>query len=151
MGFGDVVTGGPVRRSYRTLLGNRSFSIQTYSEETVAAEKIEAVVSLGVIHSRHKDLFDLFELLVVAEPPDDRIVDAAINTFLNRHTTLPEHPESLSDHHWTSVSLAAEWNRFLRRIDTTSPELDVLRRDLVPRLRRTYDAVRAHIVQLSDE
>jgi hypothetical protein len=28
MGFGDVITGGPVRRYYRTILGNRSFSIQ---------------------------------------------------------------------------------------------------------------------------
>ena len=29
MGFGDIVTGGPVSRPYRTILGNRSFSIQT--------------------------------------------------------------------------------------------------------------------------
>jgi hypothetical protein len=39
MGFGDVITGCPVNRAYRTLLENRSFSIQTYSDETVAARE----------------------------------------------------------------------------------------------------------------
>ena len=121
-----------MRRSYRTILGNRSFSIQTYSDETVAAEKIEAVGSLGVINSRYKDPFDLFELLVIAELPEDKIVNAAINTFRNRRSSLPEYPESLSDYHWMSAALANEWSRFLRRIETTSPEFDVLRRDLLP-------------------
>ena len=38
MGFGDIITGGPVQRPFRTLLVNRNFSIRTYSEATVAAE-----------------------------------------------------------------------------------------------------------------
>lgn len=151
MGFGDVITGGPVRRSYRTILGNRSFSIRTYSEETVAAEKIEAVISLGIINSRYKDLYDLFELLIVAELAEDRIVDAVSNTFQNRRTSLPDHPESLSDTRWTSPSLATEWNRFLRRIDETAPEIDVLRSDLLPRLRSIYARVRVRITGHSDE
>jgi hypothetical protein len=151
MGFGDVITGGPVLRSYRTILGNRSFSIRTYSDETVAAEKIEAVVSLGVINSRHKDLYDLFELLVVAKLAEDRIVDAAVNTFRNRQTSLPDHPESLSDIRWTSASLATEWNRFLRRIDATGPEFEMLRNELLPRLREIYARVRRRIKEYSDE
>ena len=64
MGFGDIITGGPIERPYRTLLGNRSFCIRTYPDATLAAEKMDAVVSLGVINSRYKDLFDLFALLV---------------------------------------------------------------------------------------
>lgn len=150
MGFGDVITAGPVRRSYRTILGNRSFSIQTYSDETVAAEKIEAVVSLGVINSRYKDLYDLFELLVVEKLAEDRIVDAAINTFRNRQTSLPEIPESLSDIRWTSASLATEWDRFLRRIDATEPEFELLRKDLLPLLRHIYARVRQKITGPSD-
>lgn len=51
MGFGDVITGGPVRRPNRTLLDDRTFSIQTYSDETVAAEKIEAFISVGIGNS----------------------------------------------------------------------------------------------------
>ncbi|MDF1568613.1 MAG: nucleotidyl transferase AbiEii/AbiGii toxin family protein [Spirochaetaceae bacterium] len=52
MGVGDVITGGPVIRTYRTLLGSRSFSIWTYTNETIVAEKLEAVVSLGTVNSR---------------------------------------------------------------------------------------------------
>lgn len=32
MGFGDIITGGPIERPYRTLLGNRRFSILTYPD-----------------------------------------------------------------------------------------------------------------------
>jgi hypothetical protein len=147
MGFGDIITGGPVRRSYRTILGNRSFSIQMYSDETVAAEKIEALASLGVINSRYKDLLDLFELLVVAELPERRVVEATINTFMNRKTSVSSHPEVLSDYHWLSEQFSKGWKNFLRRIEMTSPDLVELRSDLLPRLRRIYEAVRIQLAQ----
>ena len=99
MGFGDVITGGPVERPYRTLLGNRSFSIQTYSDETMVAEKIDAVVSLGIINSRYKDLYDLFTLLVDTGVPEGAVIEATSNTFLRRKTSLPAEPESLSPRH----------------------------------------------------
>lgn len=149
MGFGDVVTGGPVLQSYRTILENRSFSMLMYSDATVAAEKLEAVVSLGVINSRYKDLFDLFELLLVIEAPEDKIVEASIHTFRNRRTSLPEFPESLSDHYWTSTSFSTEWHRFLQRMEANSPDLEVMRKALLPRLRRIYAKARKNIVQRS--
>lgn len=147
MGFGDFITGGPVQRPYRTLLGNRSFSIQTYSDETVAAEKIEAVVSLGIINSRYKDLYDLFTLLVEANVSEGAVIEATSNTFSRRQTSVPEKPESLSPLHWDSPTFDAEWSRFLRRIGADSPELPVLREELLPRLVRIYSAVRARILE----
>ena len=143
MGFGDVITGGPVERVYRTLLGNRSFSIQTYSDESVAAEKIEALVSLGIINSRYKDLYDLFTLLVDTAVSEGAVIEATSNTFARRRTALPEKPESLSPQHWESAAFSADWSRFLRRIDADSPELSLLRKELLPRLLRIYSAVRA--------
>ena len=148
MGFGDVITGGPLRRPYRTMLNDRAFSIQTYSDETVAAEKIEAFISLGIGNSRYKDIYDLFELLVVAKVSEAKVVDAAVNTFGRRQTDLPEKPENLADHHWTSGLLATEWSRFLKRIGATSPELNEIQTELLPRLRHIYDLVRARIVDL---
>lgn len=149
MGFGDVITDGPVLRPYRTILENRSFSMLMYSDETVAAEKLEAFVSLGVINSRYKDLYDLFELLVVIEIPENKIVEASIRTFRNRRTSLPEFPESLSDHYWTSTSLSTEWHRFLHRIEASSPDLDVMRKTLLPRLRLIYEKTRKEILKRS--
>ncbi len=142
MGFGDVITGGPVERSYRTLLGNRSFAIRTYSDETVAAEKLEAVVSLGMVNSRYKDLYDLYSLLIEGDLPDDLVVQATKNTFEHRETLMPENPESLSISHWSSDGFALEWSRFLKRIGTDSPSIYDLQEDLLPRLRGIYTNVR---------
>ena len=151
MGFGDVVVGGPVLQSYRTLLENRSFSILMYSDATVAAEKLEAVISLGIINSRYKDLFDLFELLVVIKIPTNKIVEASIHTFRNRMTSLPEFPESLSDHYWASTLFSTEWYRFLHRIEASSPDLNVMRNTLLPRLRLIYEKTRREILKHSKD
>lgn len=142
MGFGDVITGGPVERSYRTLLGNRSFTIRTYSDETVAAEKLEAVVSLGMVNSRYKDLYDLYSLLIQGELPDVLVVQATKNTFKHRGTSIPDNPESLSTGHWASDGFAIEWSRFLTRIGANSPTISDLQENLLPRLRRIYADVR---------
>jgi hypothetical protein len=146
MGFGDVVTGGPVERPYRTLLGNRSFSILTYSDETMAAEKIDAIVSLGIVNSRYKDLYDLFTLLVNTGISEGAVIEATSNTFSQRQTSLPEKPESLSPRHWDSTAFNAEWSRFLKRIDADSPELSLLQEELLPRLLYIYSAARTRVL-----
>lgn len=143
MGFGDVITGGPVERPYRTLLGNRSFSILTYTDETVAAEKFEAVVSLGIINSRYKDLFDLYSLLVDGDLKDEVVVEATRNTFLQRQTSVPENPEGLSSGHWQSNQFIVEWSRFLKRIGAEHPTISNLQEGLLPRLRNIYIQVRS--------
>lgn len=143
MGFGDVITGGPVNRPYRTLLGNRSFSIQTYSDETVAAEKLEALVSRGTVNSRFKDLYDLYELLIVAELNDESVIMAACNTFNNRNTALPELPESLTELYWSSTSFEANWNRYLGRIEASRPDHVQLIKVLLPKIQSIYKSIRA--------
>lgn len=150
MGFDDYITGGPVKRPYRTLLANRSFSIQTYPDETVAAEKIEALISLGIINSRYKDLYDLFTLLVNAGISEDEVIQATANTVTQRQTALPEKPESLSPHHWDSADFDTEWSRFLKRIGADTPHLSDVQDELLPRLVRIYGAVRSRILGQQD-
>jgi hypothetical protein len=145
MGFGDVITGGPVSRPYRTLLGNRSFSIRTYSDETIAAEKLDALISLGTVNSRYKDLYDLYEILIKSELPDDKVVAAACNTFRNRNTALPELPESLSEAYWSSDSFNTDWNRYLKRIEASEPTQDTLTAILLPRLQTIYISIRTRL------
>ena len=114
----------------------------------MAAEKIEAFISLGITNSRYKDVYDLFELLVVAELPEGEVIDATVDTFRRRQTGLPEKPECLADHHWSSGLLATEWSRLLKRIEAASPELSEMQTELLPRLRHIYDLVRERIVEL---
>jgi hypothetical protein len=145
MGFGDIVTGGPVIRLYRTILGNRSFSIQTYSDETVAAEKLEAFISIGTVTSRFKDLYDLYELLINLNLPENKIIEAAVNTFRNRSTALTELPESLTDSYWNSQDFESNWKRYLKRIEATSPDLNTLRASLLEPLGTIYQAIRSRL------
>ena len=147
MGFGDFITGGPVQRPYRTLLTNRNFSIRTYSEETVVAEKFEAVISLGIINSRYKDLYDLFALLVTAKVSEENVIEASVNTFGQRRTALSEHPESLSTQRWDSAEFKSEWSQYLKRIEADFPRHPSLIKELLPRLVRIYSAVRARLLR----
>ena len=62
IGFGDIITPPPTLQVYPTLLDFPPPEILTYSRETVVAEKLEAMLSLGVINSRIKDFFDIREL-----------------------------------------------------------------------------------------
>lgn len=145
MGFGDVITEGPVSRPYRTLLGNRSFQILTYTESTVAAEKLDAIVALGVINSRYKDLYDLYGLLVEGELAEADVVDAAVNTFRTRGTALPDSPAGLSEERWASTSIESDWMNYLARIGVREPTLAELTNELLPQLRRIYESARDHV------
>ena len=145
MGFGDVITGGPIRLEYRALLGNRTFSIDAYSMETVIAEKLDALVSIGIKNSRIRDLYDLHTLLVDETSNAAPATAAAANTFRHRQTDLPVSPGALSDDHWSSESLAIYWINFLKRIGRDSPTLIDLRSRLLPKLRDIYATARTTV------
>lgn len=56
VGYGDVVTPGPEEVLYPTLLdGLPAPRLRVYSRETVIAEKLEAIATLGMADSRMKD------------------------------------------------------------------------------------------------
>ena len=63
VGFGDVVVPGPEDAHYPIILtGMPEPQIRVYPRYTVVAEKLEALVSLGMLNSRMKDFFDLWVL-----------------------------------------------------------------------------------------
>ena len=65
VGFGDVITPAAVEIDYPSLLDMPSARLKAYNRETVIAEKLEAIVSLGLRNSRMKDYYDL--LMMSAE------------------------------------------------------------------------------------
>ena len=63
MGYGDAVTPGPEAVEYPVMLdGFPVPKLRAYPRYTVVAEKLEALISLGVANSRMKDYFDLWVL-----------------------------------------------------------------------------------------
>ena len=72
IGYGDVVTPAAEFMKFRPILDDNPVAVmKAYPRETVIAEKLEAIVSLGMANSRMKDFFDLHVL--VAEVANDRV------------------------------------------------------------------------------
>jgi len=59
VGFGDAVTPPPVVTAFPVLLESPPPRLKVYPRETVVAEKLEAMVQLGIANTRMKDFFDL--------------------------------------------------------------------------------------------
>jgi hypothetical protein len=59
VGFGDTVTPAPSETDYPALLEFPGPRLLAYPKETVVAEKLEALVKLGIANTRMKDFYDL--------------------------------------------------------------------------------------------
>ncbi len=87
LGIGDPVTPGPTKATTATLLSNEELSWSVYPVETMIAEKLHALISLGAANSRSKDVYDLSIFLPKADP---KVLASALKkTFAFRSTELP--------------------------------------------------------------
>jgi hypothetical protein len=116
VGFGDVVTPGPVTEAYPTLLDQPAPRLRVYTPESVIAEKFEAMVSLGMANSRMKDFYDVCFLLQQFEV-DDAVLAAAIRTtFDRRRTALPKsEPVAFTQEFAGDPDKKRQWAGFLQR------------------------------------
>jgi predicted nucleotidyltransferase component of viral defense system len=125
VGYGDAVTPGPDEADYPTLLSDLPAPrLRVYPRATVAAEKLEAIVSLGMANSRMKDFFDI-RALAREGKIDPTILAAAIAaTFARRGTPLPtDTPLGLSDSFARDAGKLAQWKAFLGRNRLAAPAL----------------------------
>lgn len=123
IGFGDAVTPAEAEIQYPTLLPQQQAPrVLAYPREAVIAEKVEAMVSLGLTNSRMKDFFDV-RTLAWMYPFDGPPLMAAIRaTFGRRGTPLPvDEPVVLSREFLTDAGRAAQWRAFLRRGRLAAP------------------------------
>lgn len=126
VGYGDAVTPGPEEAIYPTLLDDLPPPrLRVYPRAAVLAEKLEAMVSLGMANSRMKDYFDL-RALAHEGALDIRELGRAINaTFERRHTALPEGvPIGLSDEFARDAAKQTQWKAFLGKNRLEAPALD---------------------------
>jgi predicted nucleotidyltransferase component of viral defense system len=116
VGFGDAITPPPVRQRYPTLLDHPPPNIFVYPREAVVAEKLEAMVSLGVTNSRMKDFYDV-HLLASSFPFQGGPLSRAIRaTFERRSTPLPGTlPLVLKRDFLSAPERQIQWRAFLRR------------------------------------
>jgi len=92
VGFGDAITPRAQTVTFPTLLGMEPPTLKAYPRETVVAEKLEAMVKLGLANSRMKDFYDLV-ILARTFPFSGSVLRNAITaTCTRRGTTIPPAP-----------------------------------------------------------
>ena len=128
VGYGDAVTPGPEEAVYPTLLDDLPAPrLRVYPRETVVAEKLEAIASLGMTSSRMKDYFDLRALAREGAVDPDVLVAAIAATFARRGTPLPaDLPLGLADEFARDRLKQSQWNAFLSKNRLEAPPLDVV-------------------------
>jgi predicted nucleotidyltransferase component of viral defense system len=117
VGYGDAVTPGPEEATYPTLLdGFPAPHLRVYPRATVVAEKLEAIVSIGMANTRLKDYYDLRALIREGQLEAAQLAQAIEATFRRRGTHMPEEqPVGLSDQFSEDVAKQAQWKAFLGR------------------------------------
>lgn len=138
VGFGDPVEPPPRIERYPTLLDHPEPRVLVYPREAVVAEKVEAIVSLGVTTSRMKDFYDVHRLAASFEFNGPSLVRAVRATFERRRTPLPaDEPVALTRKFLAAPERERQWSAFLRRSRLDGPAgggalADQLRRFLLP-------------------
>ena len=137
IGFGDIITPGPVEIEYPVLLDSPAPHLRAYPVETVVAEKFRAIVMLGIANSRLKDFYDLWLISRTFELEGVALSAAVQRTFERRQTLIPtDVPTGLTRLY--AEEWDTRWKASLKREhmsaapDDLGQVLDHLRRFLVP-------------------
>ncbi|MDP2007182.1 MAG: nucleotidyl transferase AbiEii/AbiGii toxin family protein [Rubrivivax sp.] len=149
VGFGDAVTPGPTDAVYPVLLDDLPAPrLRTYPVYTVVAEKLHAIVVLGMVNSRLKDYLDLVVIMEREALDEPTLALAIAATFQRRGTALPNAPPvGLSDEFALDPTRIALWQSLLKKNDIVHrPLVDVVK---VLRVALWPAVVQAGALQLS--
>jgi predicted nucleotidyltransferase component of viral defense system len=141
IGLGDVVTPAPRMAEMPSLLNDFPLAkVKVYPPETIIAEKLQALVKLGIANTRMKDFFDLYVLAQRLQFDEALLAKAVRRTFARRKTAVPAIPFALTAEFYESQQKAAEWRAFVTKSGVEAPEAftmvgDLLRRFLLPILK----------------
>ncbi|HEX6037289.1 nucleotidyl transferase AbiEii/AbiGii toxin family protein [Longimicrobium sp.] len=124
VGFGDAVTPGITEVTYPTLLDGAAPVLLAYPPETVVAEKLQAMVSLGLANTRMKDFYDLWIIARSFDFSGETLCGAISATFTRRETAIPGGtPVALSPEYFDDPARQRQWTAFLARTGLSAPDL----------------------------
>ena len=117
VGYGDAVTPGPEAVEYPVMLdGFPAPKLRVYPRYTVVAEKLEALISLGVANSRMKDYFDLWVLARHSDFEGEVLRQAIGATLSRRGTDIPTVvPFGLTEAFATDAQKQMQWQGSLKK------------------------------------
>ena len=114
IGFGDVVYPEPEESDLPTMLNSPAPRLLCYSRESSIAEKLEAMVKLGMLNSRMKDFYDIWLLSRQFDFDGTKLSEAIRLTFERRGTTLPAKIEAFTQPFIEAKQ--TQWATFWKRL-----------------------------------
>ena len=127
---GDVITPRAVEFKYKLMLEDRSISLMSYNIETLLAEKLQTILTRGVLNTRMRDFYDVHVLLITRNKDIDKniIKQAFFETCKNRQTeNLTENARKIYGSIADDDRLASLWSSYQQRY----PYVDDLSFDVV--------------------
>ena len=117
IGFGDAVTPAPESALYPVMFADMPAPLlRVYPRYTVVAEKLEAIISLGMANTRMKDFFDLYVILRDKQLDRTTLAQAVTATLNRRGTISPKNiPLGLSERFSIDAQKNNQWNAFVTR------------------------------------
>jgi hypothetical protein len=120
VGFGNAIVPGAEEREYRTILGDPPPRILAYPPESVIAEKLHAMVTLGERNSRFKDFYDIHAMAGAFTFERTTLAEAARATFERRATPLENVlPAALATPFYSDAARATQWRAYVNRNQLT--------------------------------
>ena len=143
IGFGDAIEPGLNDVDMPVLLDLPSPRLRAYPQETVIAEKFQAMVMLGRANSRMKDLYDIWVLSRCYGFTGDRLARAIAATFERRKTPIPiELPDALTQAFADDPTKQQQWISFVDNVAVQPGGLGDVISDLAPFLMPHAEAAR---------
>jgi hypothetical protein len=110
------VVPGPEEVEFPVLLNFPAPRLKAYARETSVAEKFEAMVKLGMLNTRMKDFYNLWELSRRFDFDGATLCRSIKATFERRGTPVPiDPPSALRPTFYENAEKIAQWNGFLRK------------------------------------
>lgn len=141
-GVGDVIVPKQEKRQIPTQLDDfPAPTVNTYSLETIIAEKIDAILGLMEFSSRMKDYYDIYYLANKFDFDGAVLTEALRKTFENRdHTFTVEQFEQVMAFD-DDEAMQKKWKAFCRKIDTKTDDYGTVLKTISDFLEKPFIAV----------
>lgn len=114
--FSDKIFPKPANLDYPTLLDFPPPLLRGYTPETMIAEKLDAMVKLGLANSRMKDFYDVWTMVNQFQIMPEKIAPIIRAVFQNRKTVIREVPKAFSEAFYNTPKTLERWDSFLKGI-----------------------------------
>lgn len=144
VGFGDAVVPEPQWIDYPQMLDLGAPRLLGYPAEATLAEKLHAIVTLGLANSRLKDYYDLWTAARLHVVTPAGLGAALRHTFARRSTAIPvELPEGLTPAFAVDPAKLSQWSGFLRKSRLAAPPLASVVTEVATLAASAFEAARA--------